>query len=157
MKYLKLVLATLVITATAGALFTYAEVPVSTSANFNNYTQNLSRGMCDQRIQDLQIYLMKKGYVPNDYDKYVTGYFGPATFKAVKKMQLDNGIRSTGFVGPQTRVFLNAEYTNMSIAAEAARQEEIRTNPNYRAMGLIPTAKCVYDKIPKATFPLPTN
>jgi len=61
--------------------------------------QGLGDKGTDRSILNLQNYLLKNNYLlstPN-------GYFGPATLSAVKRYQLDNGISSTGRVGPITR------------------------------------------------------
>lgn len=160
MRHLLSFVAVLIIITNVSSLIAHAQT--SPDSTIQYYDHNLLQGMCDQKNQDLQMYLVSNGYLPGGYDrygssKYVTGYFGSATFKAVKKMQSANGIRITGTVGPQTRAFLNVEFTKMTIANENARQEEIRTNPNYHAYGLIPTARCIYNSLPVAPVPPITN
>ncbi|MEK7228041.1 MAG: peptidoglycan-binding domain-containing protein, partial [Patescibacteria group bacterium] len=61
---------------------------------------NLSYGLQNNNdVYKLQACLKERGYLsvsPN-------GNFGPKTLEAVKKLQSDNGLPSTGLVGPQTR------------------------------------------------------
>ncbi len=52
----------------------------------------------------LQVFLQKHG----DLNSEPTGYFGSMTLSAVKKFQGDNGIITTGFVGPLTRAKITA-------------------------------------------------
>ncbi len=66
-------------------------------------TSNLSYGRKSQEVTVLQSILVASGYLsatPN-------GYFGYQTKAAVQNFQLDNGIRATGTVGPETREALN--------------------------------------------------
>jgi peptidoglycan hydrolase-like protein with peptidoglycan-binding domain len=108
------------------------------------YDKNLSYGMCDGDVQFLQQYMQRHGYFPASTQ--VTGYFGPVTLKAVKNMQKSNKISSTGFVGPLTRAFLNAEYEKESTQQSTQQWGQMGT-------GLILTPKCIYDKIPVAQLP----
>jgi N-acetylmuramoyl-L-alanine amidase len=54
---------------------------------------------------ELQSKLIAEGFLKAS----ATGYFGPATFAAVKAYQSSKGLPSTGFVGPMTIAKLNAE------------------------------------------------
>lgn len=49
-------------------------------------------------VVSLQKNLIKLGYLSTN----ATGYFGNATFNAVKKLQKDNGLSADGIVGPKT-------------------------------------------------------
>lgn len=62
------------------------------------FTQDLYLGLKSADVHALQIRL---GVTPT------TGFFGSKTFSAVRKYQTQNGILSTGFVGPKTRFKLN--------------------------------------------------
>ena len=71
-----------------------------------NLVQNLSYGYYDDVknpkdgvIYKLQQFLKARGYLKVN----PTGYFGNLTRLAVKEFQWENGIESTGFVGPLTR------------------------------------------------------
>jgi hypothetical protein len=68
-----------------------------------NFTRDLSYGMNNSEVKDLQIILKSKGYLaatPNSN-------FGPQTLAAVKAYQVANGLPATGLVGPATRALLN--------------------------------------------------
>lgn len=70
----------------------------------------LAFGTKSDDISALQEFLSKNGYYP---EGLVTGYFGNATLRAVKKFQEQNGIAKNGqagygSVGPMTRAKLNS-------------------------------------------------
>jgi hypothetical protein len=54
-------------------------------------------------IKNIQKALIQLKYLDA---QYVTGFYGPLTYGAVKKFQADNGIEQTGTVGPITRAKL---------------------------------------------------
>lgn len=73
-------------------------------------TKYLSRGASGAEIRALQEYLAKDASIYPE--KSVSGYFGPATERAVKKFQATNKIATAGSagygaVGPKTRALLN--------------------------------------------------
>ncbi|MBI5152857.1 MAG: trypsin-like peptidase domain-containing protein [Parcubacteria group bacterium] len=69
-------------------------------------TLPLSRGMRNSQVTRLQFILAQS---PEIYPEgLVTGYFGPATERAVKRFQKSHGLEQVGFVGPKTRALLNA-------------------------------------------------
>ncbi|MDE2038318.1 MAG: peptidoglycan-binding protein [Patescibacteria group bacterium] len=79
---------------------------VSAQTTCLDISDNLWYGKSDQGVDNsiinLQTYLKSLGYMnatPN-------GYFGPATFAAVKLYQVADDIPSTGYVGPMTRASL---------------------------------------------------
>ena len=53
----------------------------------------------NNEVSDLQDYLIAEGYLSGN----TTGFFGVATLKAVKSFQAQNGLISSGYVGPVTR------------------------------------------------------
>ncbi len=63
------------------------------------YGDGRNGGSKSSDVMDLQDKLRQKGYL----SVASTGYFGPATLKAVKKYQRDNGISQTGYIGEKTR------------------------------------------------------
>ncbi len=71
--------------------------------NCYNISRNLKRGDTDSSYSDnvakLQNALAYRGY----FNGQITGYFGYVTQSAVIGFQRDNGISTTGYVGPQTR------------------------------------------------------
>jgi peptidoglycan hydrolase-like protein with peptidoglycan-binding domain len=105
------------------------------------FQKNLSYNLCDNDVQTLQNYLINHKYLPTG--TIVTGKFDTSTVKAVKKLQLSVGLKSDGIVGPKTRAFLNKEN---------GKQKYDVLKSGY-GTGLIPTAKCIYEKIPVAQIP----
>ena len=67
------------------------------AADLVKFRYDLYFGMVDVKVVELQNFL---GISPN-------GPFGPKTLAAVRKFQSQNGILSTGYVGPKTRALLN--------------------------------------------------
>jgi|CXWK01.1.fsa_nt_gi hypothetical protein len=71
------------------------------------FEKNLSVGMNNQDVVELQKRLYKEGFFP---DTKLSGQFGVATFNAVLRYQIAHLTEigaSTGFVGPATRAVLN--------------------------------------------------
>ncbi|MEK7479606.1 MAG: peptidoglycan-binding domain-containing protein, partial [Patescibacteria group bacterium] len=69
-------------------------------------TRSLQRGAIGDEVRELQEFLKK---FPDIYPSgLVTGYFGPQTEVAVKKLQEKQGIEAIGIVGPKTLTRLNA-------------------------------------------------
>lgn len=65
---------------------------------------NLSRGDKGQQVLELQYQLNSLGY----FDGPFTGYFGPLTENAVKRLQRDRGLRIDGIAGRYTQGVLLA-------------------------------------------------
>lgn len=73
-----------------------------------DFTESLKRGQAGQAVKELQQALEGLGYY--DYEE-VTGYYGPVTEEAVKRLQADEGVVSSGepettgwgVFGPRTR------------------------------------------------------
>ena len=69
------------------------------------FTKTLRLGATGDEVRELQAFLRQH---PDIYPEgLVTGYFGPLTEAAVKRLQEKNDIESVGIVGPQTRAKLN--------------------------------------------------
>ncbi|MBI4992825.1 MAG: peptidoglycan-binding protein [Candidatus Magasanikbacteria bacterium] len=69
------------------------------------FTKSLYRGIKNDEVRALQEFLKQS---PEIYPEgLVTGYFGPLTEAAVKKLQEKYGIETVGIVGPKTRQKLN--------------------------------------------------
>lgn len=66
---------------------------------------NLSKGMRNNYVIDLQNFLRNLGYFTYPVS---TGYFGPVTLQAVQMFQVTHSVPGTGFVGPLTRAALNS-------------------------------------------------
>src|SRR3989338_5485162 len=68
-------------------------------------TRSLERGAVGDEVKKLQEFLKK---FPDIYPSgLVTGYFGPQTELAVKKLQEKQGIEAVGIVGPKTLSKIN--------------------------------------------------
>lgn len=74
-------------------------------SNRTAFTQTLRRGSRDDEVRRLQEFLKK---TPEFYPEgLLTGFFGPATERAVKRFQSTYAIDAIGIVGPKTRAKLN--------------------------------------------------
>ncbi len=71
--------------------------------------RDLRLGNKNDQVKILQDFLVRKGYL-NDSS---TGYFGPATAKAVIKFQKDKKMQSPGRVGAATRKAINQEIRDL--------------------------------------------
>ncbi|MBI2087030.1 MAG: peptidoglycan-binding protein, partial [Candidatus Zambryskibacteria bacterium] len=70
-----------------------------------NLTRSLSRGLSGEDVKELQTFLLQK--YPEFYSAPITGYFGPLTEQAVRRLQEKEGIEAVGIVGPRTTARLN--------------------------------------------------
>ena len=86
---------------TSGPVTASPKPVVSATLRFN---KTLTKGMTSPDVRLLQQKLLDLGYVTQSS---VTGFFGNATFAAVKKFQTDHFIPALGIVGPQTLQALN--------------------------------------------------
>ncbi len=68
--------------------------------------RNVSHGLRGDDVKQLQIFLIKKGYL---IEAGSTGYFGPLTKAGLIKYQKEKGLPQTGFCGPMTRKALSEE------------------------------------------------
>jgi len=84
-----------------------ALVPTSNvSATASSITYALARGMQNGQVTKLQQILAR---YPEIYPEgLITGYFSPATERAVQKFQKKHGLEQVGYVGPKTRILLNS-------------------------------------------------
>lgn len=67
-------------------------------------TVNLGVGSRGDQVNALQQFLINQGFLNSNG---LTGYFDTLTKASVIKLQLANGINSTGYVGPETRAKIN--------------------------------------------------
>ena len=99
--YKKIFLSVLIV---AGILIINSANATSTSCTDLSYS--LKQGMRDAQtagnVTKLQTYLQQANYLSTS----PSGYFGAMTLKAVQKFQSDNGVSSTGYVGPATKAML---------------------------------------------------
>ncbi|TSC78374.1 MAG: hypothetical protein G01um101429_834, partial [Parcubacteria group bacterium Gr01-1014_29] len=81
-------------------------------------TRSLRRGSSGDDVKQLQEFLAQ------DKDVYpqglATGFFGPATERAVKRFQEKNGIEPVGIVGPITRAKLNERSSSQPSESEVS-------------------------------------
>ncbi len=83
---------------------TIPSLTIPEKALLTSIKRDLGKGMNGDDIRALQTILSKdKSIYP---EGLVTGYFGPATERAVKRFQAKYGISQVGRVGPQTRAKL---------------------------------------------------
>ena len=78
---------------------------IQTATEFNAFVTSLSLGSRGDAVTALQALLAAN---PDIYPEgLITGYFGRATERALKRLQKENGLEQVGFVGPRTRALLN--------------------------------------------------
>lgn len=78
-------------------------LPSTSKLLFTQYLKYKSRG---EEVARLQSFLKKTNFLPESQKS--TGYFGPATEKALMKFQKANAIEALGILGPKTRAFINS-------------------------------------------------
>ena len=77
-------------------------------ASASTFEHSLAKGSKGAEVTTLQELLITKGYLQTE----PSGYYGVLTAAAVSKFQLDNGLESTGALGPKTRALLNGVSTS---------------------------------------------
>ncbi len=85
--------------------FNYEEAPVVPPSPGYHFTLNMKLGDNNSEVMELQKYLQKLGYYPNNIS--TPGNFGPVTKDSVIKFQLARGLVGDGVVGPKTLLELN--------------------------------------------------
>lgn len=81
-------------------------VPAIGNAETKSFDTDFGLGTRGEYVKELQMFLTKN---PSLYPEgLVTGYFGPATERAVRRFQKENNLEQAGRVGPKTRGILNA-------------------------------------------------
>lgn len=88
---------------------TFFGIVSSVGAQGASFLNDLSLGVTGNDVVTLQSWLISNGYdIPAIRSGMANkGYFGAQTKVAVMKYQADNGVPTTGFVGPMTRAKLN--------------------------------------------------
>ncbi len=72
-----------------------------------SFSRSLAFGETSQEVKTFQIWLISKGYLTGE----ATGYYGPGTVNAVKKLQAEKGIVGDGTsFGPQTQAALSGTF-----------------------------------------------
>lgn len=87
-----------------------------TATEFNTFLSDLSLGSRGDAVLALQALLAANSSIYPE--GLITGFFGKATEKALKKLQKENGIEQAGRVGPKTRALLNRLLKDHRIALE---------------------------------------
>ena len=86
------------------------------ATEFNAFVTSLSLGSRGDAVAALQALLAAN---PNIYPEgLITGYFGKATERALRRLQKENGLEQVGHVGPKTRALLNRLLKDNPIAFE---------------------------------------
>ncbi|OHB10027.1 MAG: hypothetical protein A3G05_01910 [Candidatus Zambryskibacteria bacterium RIFCSPLOWO2_12_FULL_45_14] len=86
------------------------------STEFIAFVTSLSLGSRGDAVAALQALLAAN---PNIYpESLITGYFGKATERALRRLQKENGLEQVGHVGPKTRALLNRLLKDNPIAFE---------------------------------------
>lgn len=89
---------------------------IQAATEFRAFIVGLSLGSKGDAVKALQALLAAN---PNIYPEgLITGYFGKATERALKRLQKENGLEQVGSVGPRTRQLLNRLLGDNSIAFE---------------------------------------
>ena len=92
-----------------------ATVPAAAPSQVVSFTEDLSRGMDNSDVTRLQQLLARDTAIYPEGS--VTGYFGPATERAVKRFQAKYGISQIGRVGPATRAKLSSVYSTNTVSS----------------------------------------
>lgn len=97
-------------------------------------TKTLKLGMADAEVKALQEFLKT---LPEIYPEgLVTGYYGPLTQAAVKRLQASWGIESVGIVGPKTRAKLSETTAVSSSGGGSSASANSNAGGNGLAIGL---------------------
>ena len=111
---------------------------VQTATEFNAFLTSLSLGSRGDAVTALQALLAAN---PDIYPEgLITGYFGKATERALKRLQKENGLEQVGFVGPKTRQLLNRLLGDNPIGLEDDDEDEDDDNDRdeHRACAKVP-------------------
>lgn len=98
------------------------------TTQFNDFLISLSLGSRGEAVEALQALLAAN---PDIYPEgLITGYFGKATERALKRLQKENGLEQVGWVGPRTRMLLNRLLKDNQIAFEDDDEDDDNDNDN---------------------------
>lgn len=81
------------------------QLQATTSQTVLEIMQNLKEGSEGEQVALLQTLLAADAAIYPEGK--ITGFFGPATRRALQRFQRENGLEQVGFVGPRTRALLN--------------------------------------------------
>ncbi len=114
------------------------------------FTRALRRGASGDEVKELQEFLKQ---FPDIYPEgLVTGFFGPRTEAAVKRLQEQQGIEAEGIVGPKTRAKLN-ELATEGAGASGLIPPGLLTAPGLQREGATGTSPV---PVPISPPPAPT-
>ena len=86
----------------------------TTATTLSEFTTDLGVGSSGSQVVALQQFLVSKGFLVMPAG-VAYGYYGNLTAVSVKKFQTSQGISSTGFIGPMTRIKLNSLRGTVSV------------------------------------------
>jgi len=93
-----------------------------TATEFNAFITSLSLGSRGDAVTALQALLAAN---PNIYPEgLITGHFGKATERALRRLQKENGLEQTGGVGPKTLKLLNRLLRDNQVSFEDDDEDE---------------------------------
>lgn len=99
---------------------------IQTATEFSAFLTSLSLGSRGDAVIALQALLAAN---PNIYPEgLITGYFGRATERALKRLQKENGLEQVGHVGPRTRALLNRLLGDNPLAFEDDDEDDDNDN-----------------------------
>jgi peptidoglycan hydrolase-like protein with peptidoglycan-binding domain len=143
MKYCKIFLLVIIALLITVALPARAAANNTAAGNFV-FARNLSSGVVNADVKELQKYLNTHGFVVAKSGAGSTGQettkFGAATLAAMIKFQQANQIKpSVGYFGPVTRAFVNATPAAPSVVATFAPAIVTKPNPTVIATTTVAT------------------
>ncbi len=107
-----------------------------TATQINSFVATLSLGSSGDDVKALQALLAANA---NIYPEgLITGYFGKATEKAIKRLQKENGLEQAGRVGPKTQQLLNKLLNANPIAFETSTSTATSTGQGNRPCAIVP-------------------
>jgi len=147
------------------ANFVFAEIQSQSKLSIEKaeirFTKTLWRGSRGDDVKRLQEFLKKS---PDIYPEgFVTGYFGPLTEAAVKRLQGKYGIETVGIVGSKTRQKLNELFVaqqkitkpDEKSAIDALNKKEVLPTPTPDIAKPVPPLVTPSEKLPPSPQPTP--
>jgi peptidoglycan hydrolase-like protein with peptidoglycan-binding domain len=125
------------------------DVPTPCAALSYNMRLGSTDTQTDGDVSGLQTFLQDQGYLKSD----PTGYFGNATFRAVKKFQARYGIPQVGSVGSMTRKKI--KLLSCEVVTDPVAVEETNATSSLSGFTLLQQNKMPFKLIPPVTFTFP--
>lgn len=98
------------------------------ATQFNAFVTSLSLGSRGDAVEALQALLAANASIYPE--GLITGYFGKATERALKRFQKENDLEQVGHTGPKTRALLNKLLRDNPVAFEDDGDDEDNDNGN---------------------------